>query len=165
MIGRTGLRAGPWIRLTCALALSIMATLSAGRRRWSACRHLPHDLNLSQGAVGGSITASPDEIDALEASLQQLHPWRKGPFNWGPFTSIPSGGPIGNGIALHRPWATSAANAFWTLGAATDISAGVCWALARQRSWASIRPYCSACSIGQFSAFLNTLVIGCCPGH
>ena len=42
------------------------------------------DLNLSQGAVGGSITASPDEIDALEASLQKLHPWRKGPFQLGP---------------------------------------------------------------------------------
>ena len=30
------------------------------------------DLNLRQDAVGGSITASPSEIDALKASLQQL---------------------------------------------------------------------------------------------
>ena len=41
------------------------------------------DPKLNQPAVGGSIAASPEQIAAMETSLNALHPWRKGPFQLG----------------------------------------------------------------------------------
>ena len=56
--------------------------------RWQAAiERIPalklSNLDLTKDAVGGEISASPEQLETLESCLKELHPWRKGPFQIG----------------------------------------------------------------------------------